>query len=296
MGKKKSGILKPSDSVNDTYTVKFFLGEGAFGEVYQVEHDFLGLQVMKVFKEKYVKNTDIKTLMNEAKILAKLNHQNLVRVFEANSFKLNSNEYYYLTLNHISGETLAKRLNRNIRLDVELAISLQTDLLNALSYVHSLSSPIVHRDINPDNFLLSYDDKLITGKLADFGLAQSVGQLSNITSAAGRYLYFAPECFWGSYLPSSDVFSAGLVFYRMLTGILPWNPDFSDIENENPEELATKIRITRNSEPKKPSHYNPDISNKLDNVVLKSLHLSIEHRYPNASEFLNDLNKVSAHK
>jgi transitional endoplasmic reticulum ATPase len=188
MGRKKSGILNPGDTINDTYSVKFFLGEGAFGEVYQVQHNFLGLQVMKVFKEKYVQNTDIQILMNEAIILAKLNHENLVRVFEANHFTHNSHKHYYLTLNHVSGETLAKRLKRDISFNIELAVLLQIDLLSALSYVHTLPTPIVHRDVNPDNFLLSYENDPIQGKLADFGLAQSVNQLSKITNAAGRYL------------------------------------------------------------------------------------------------------------
>lgn len=287
MATKKSGILSPGDAVKETYKVKFFLGEGAFGEVYQVEHSFLDLQVMKVFKEKYVQNSDIETLMNEARVLAKLNHENLVRVFEANSFNKDGEEYYYLTLNHVSGETLEKRLKREIKLSIDLAISIQLDLLEGLSYVHNQSSPIVHRDINPDNILLAYNDDGVVAKLADFGLAQSIDQLSNITDAAGRYIYFAPECFWGSYLPTSDVFSAGIVFYRMLTGIMPWSPDLSGITNK--DDLAKEIRVARNSNLNKPSKYSPSISSELDKVVLKSLETSFEDRYRDAGEFLEDL-------
>jgi serine/threonine-protein kinase len=293
MAHKKAGILSPGDKVKGTYKVKFFLGEGAFGEVYQVEHNFLNLQVMKVFKEKYVKNSDLDTLMNEARILTTLTHENLVRVFEANHFSNNGKKHYYLTLNHVSGEPLAKRLERDIKLDVDLALSIQLDVLEALSYVHNQSSSIVHRDINPDNILLSYEDEGIVGKLSDFGLAQSIGQMDEITNAAGRFLYFAPECFWGSYLPTSDVFSAGIVFYRMLTGVFPWSYNLSGL-NGYSKDLEKQIRISRNKKPRNPSVYTSSISPELDGVVLKSLELSIEDRYRNAEEFLNDLKNIKS--
>jgi serine/threonine protein kinase len=292
MPKKKKGILSPGDCVKDTYYVKFFLGEGAFGEVYQVEHSFLNLQVMKVFKDKYAENSDLDTLMNEARILVKLTHENLVRVYEANHFSKGGNKHYYLTLDHVSGETLAKRLEREIKLDAGLAVSIQLDILEALSYVHNRPSPIVHRDVNLDNILLAYKNDGIVGKLSDFGLAQSIGQVDKITDAAGRFLYFAPECFWGSYLPASDVFSAGIVLYRMLTGIFPWSYNLSGLQGYS-KNLEEQIRISRNNAPRKPSVYSFSISSELDRIVLKSLELSIEDRYSSTEEFLNDLNDIN---
>ena len=85
----KQTILLKGENINNTYEIQFFVGEGAFGEVYRVNHRYLGIQVMKVFKEEYVNKTDLETVTREAKILSKLTHPNIVRVFETNSFLIN---------------------------------------------------------------------------------------------------------------------------------------------------------------------------------------------------------------
>jgi serine/threonine protein kinase len=126
----------------------------------------------------------------------------------------------------VSGENLTQRLSRFTRLPLKEALSIQTDLITGLKFLHEQKPLIIHRDINTDNLLLSYEDNKIIGKLSDFGLAQTINPLSKIANTAGRYLYFAPECFWNTYLPSSDVFSAGLVFYKMITGVQPWSYNF----------------------------------------------------------------------
>ena len=89
-------LLKKGEVINETYEIKLFIGEGAFGQVYSVNHKFFGIQVLKVFKNEYVENTDINTVVNEAKILSKLSHENIVRVFEVNSFSKNNKEHFLL--------------------------------------------------------------------------------------------------------------------------------------------------------------------------------------------------------
>ena len=93
-----NGILAKGDVINSTYEAQFFIGEGGFGEVYRVKHKYLGLQVLKVFKEDYSQKTDIVTLVQEAKILSNLTHNNIVPVFEANEFTKNSNVYYFFSI------------------------------------------------------------------------------------------------------------------------------------------------------------------------------------------------------
>ena len=86
-------LLNKSDTINNTYEVKLFIGQGAFGEVYSVNHKFFGIQVLKVFKEKYIQNSDIDTVINEARILSSLSHENIVRVFEVNDFIICTSEF-----------------------------------------------------------------------------------------------------------------------------------------------------------------------------------------------------------
>jgi len=192
-------------------------------------------------------------------------------------------------MDFISGETLSQRLSRLKKLPLSEALSIQIDLLNGLRFLHEQNPLIIHRDINSDNFLLSYDDNKITGKLSDFGLSLSVNPISAIVNAAGRYQYFAPECFWNTYLPSSDVFSAGLVFYQMLTGVHPWVYDFENIDKEDFEQLSTVIISARKAQPRKPSCYNANCNANLDKIILKSISLNLENRFKNGMEFYREL-------
>jgi transitional endoplasmic reticulum ATPase len=287
----QSVILSKGEIINDTYEIQSLIGEGAFGEVYKVNHKYLGVQVLKVFRKEYVENTNIETVTKEAKILSKLTHPNIVRVFDANTFLKEEKTYFFITMGFVSGETLAQLLKRKIQLPLPVALSIQADFLIGLQNAHEQESPIIHRDINLDNILLSYEGQKPKAMLSDFGLAQSIDQVSSISGAAGKYPNMAPECFWGSYLQASDVFSAGIVLYRMMTGIMPWEYDFKSVE-DNPEEIMTMIIVARKNPPRKPSLYCEGCFGGLDEVVLKALSVDIENRYKNAGEFLHALHDV----
>ena len=295
MKQKTETIVKQGDVINDTYTVQRFIGRGAFGEVYRVKHKFMGVQVIKILKEDYIANSDLDIVTKEARILANLTHKNIVRVFESNSFSIGGSSYFFITMGFVSGESLAQLMQRKISLSVPVSLSIQIAILEGLSEVHGNIPPIIHRDISPDNVLLSYDESP-RALLSDFGLAQSVGQMSNISEAAGKYLYLAPECFWGVYLPTSDVFSSGIILYRMLTGAFPWNFDFDALDASDTDTVSDMIASGRNSDPSPPSFYNPECTPYLDSVVLKSINKDLELRYRNGQEFLTALTDESIDK
>jgi len=280
-------ILSKGDIINETYEIQAFIGEGAFGQVYRVKHKFLGLQVIKVLKEEFSNKIDIEVISKEAKILSKLTDHNIVRVFESNTFFKADKEYFFISMGFISGEPLSKLLKRENQLSVSKALNFQLDILSGLMNAHNRKSPIIHRDISPDNVLISYDNEKPMALLSDFGLACTFNKLSQIPDAAGKYIYLAPECFWDIYLPASDVFSAGIVFYKMLSGIYPWKYNF-DKFSENHEKIKTMILSARKKEIKPPSAFN-DCDDRLDKIVLKSLSLEIKDRYKNANEFFNAL-------
>lgn len=285
----KQHILLKKESINDIYEIQCFIGEGAFGEVYRVEHKYLGIQVMKVFKEDYVSKTDLDTVTLEAKILSKLTHPNIVRIFETNSFYRQDKKYFFITMGFVSGETLTQLLARKIQLPIPVALSIQNDLLTGLKFVHEQSRPIVHRDISTDNILLSYEKEKPIAMLSDFGLAQAIDQFTPLPNAAGRYIYFAPECFFGTYLTTSDVFSSAVILYKMITGMHPWEYNFDGTDND-PEKISTMIISARRKEIQKPSLHNDSCSPYLDYVILKALSQDIEKRYKTAAEFLFALN------
>lgn len=287
--------LRIGEVINDTYEVQFFLGEGAFGEVYRVKHKYLGVQVFKLFKDDYIQNTDIDALTNEAKILSELTHPNIVRVFETNSFEKEGIKYFFMTMGFVAGETLSQLVKRKIQLPLEIALLLQKDILTGLDFAHGHNPTIIHRDINPDNILLSYENEKPRALLGDFGLAQSINSFSKLPNAGGRYLYFAPECFLNTYLPASDVFSAGIVLFRLITGVHPWQYDFNAF-GETPDEIETMILNARKTAPKKPSLLAESCPDWLDEVILTSLSKNLEDRYKNAGEFYKALTNNTSTK
>jgi transitional endoplasmic reticulum ATPase len=296
---KKESILSKGEIINNTYEVQFYIGEGAFGEVYRVKHKYLGLQVLKILKNESFEKNQLSSLINEANLLSKLSHPNIVRVFEANEFTKNEQVFYFISMAFVSGETIAQRLFRKKQFEIKDAISIQLDLLNGLKYLHSQQNVIIHRDINLDNVLLSYADRNIIGLLSDFGLAQSLNKNNFFSDSAGRYLYFAPECFWGSYFPSSDVFSSGIVLYQMITGKHPWEYNFDFTANSNFEEISTAIIKSRKKKVLKPSKLKTNCPSFLDDIILKSIDLDLENRFNNAIEFFDALNvelKTNTHK
>jgi len=288
MARKKTGILSKDEIVDNTYEVQFFIGEGAFGEVYRVHHRYLGTQVLKVFKESYVETTDLEVITKEAKILSTITHPNIVRVFETNRFEKNNKSYYYMTMGFVSGEPLSRLLQRKPRLPLPIALSIAKDFLAGLQAAHDQDPPIIHRDISADNILLSYDKEKPVALLSDFGLAQSIDQLSQIPGAGGKYPYFAQECFWNVHLRASDVFAGGIVLYRMVTGRHPWEYNFENM-NDDFDKISTMILSARKKPPCKPSYHADDCSEHLDNVILKAISLDIENRFKTASEFLTAL-------
>ena len=131
-------------------------------------------QVMKVFKHEYVENTDLNDVVNEGQILTRLSHPNVVKVFEINTFNKKDVDHYFITMSFVSGESLSQLVRRKIQLDTPVASSIMIDVLKGLASAHNNNPSIIHRDINPDNILLSYDEGKPIGILGDFGIANSL--------------------------------------------------------------------------------------------------------------------------
>lgn len=286
-------LLRRGETVLDTYTVEFFLGQGAFGEVYRVRHRFLGTQVMKVFKAEVSAQTDIEALAGEARILSTLTHPNIVRVFDANTLNLEGRTYIFITMGFVMGESLAQLLDRTVLLPFPVASSIQLELLEGLSLAHRQQTPVVHRDISPDNIMLSYVEDRPVALLSDFGLALQADLNEVFLRPAGKYMFMAPECFFRTYFPCSDVFSAAIVFYRMITGTLPWDLDIS-AEFGNSSALINGVHRARKRPMLKPTELCGSCSPAVESVLLKALALDLEDRYHNAPAFLDALKAAFA--
>jgi len=278
-------ILFPRHTnIRDTYTIDSLLGEGAFGSVYKVRHKYLGIQAIKIFHQGSIPKDQEPELFNEAYVLSKLTHTNVVRVYEANTFSFNDQRYCYIGMEYVKGGTLAGFIEQAVRFPIDKAISIQKDICSGLAELHGKEPPLIHRDVKPQNIMISADNEFIA-KISDFGLAKHVDPLTRLTEAAGTLAYLPPEGFWDYETPASDVFSAGMIFYITLTGVPPFKMP-SGYHSTKKSEIRSAVIASRNKKPLPPSKYNLELDDEIDAIVLKALAPDIKNRYKDAIEFL----------
>ncbi len=243
--------------IGDTYTIIEKLGEGAFSEVFLVRHKFLGLQAMKV-------------------------------LFGANKIKTAEGERCYITMEYIGGGTLQVLLAKRPQLPIEIVLAIQRQICAGLSTAHGQTPPIVHRDIKPQNILVVELGTELQVKIADFGLAKNIDPRLRMVSAHGTWLYMPPEGFLNYETPASDVYSAGLVFYEMLTGRFP----FARIEYRNDHQFRLALAKSRAAAPAAPSSFRKEIPSTFDSVCLRALQPELKKRFQSAMQFLSALESL----
>ena len=275
--------LTIGSTVRETYTILEKLGEGAFSEVFLVRHRFLGLQAMKVFKSTSLSPTADQ--FKEAFILSRVAHPNIVRIFEANKINAADGQRSYVTMEHAAGGTLHSFISSHSRLSPELVVRIQRQICAGLSAAHSQKPAIIHRDVKPQNILLTSASSDLSVKVADFGLAKNIDPRLRMVSAAGTLLYMPPEGFHHYETPASDVYSAGIIFYEMLTGRFP----FSVVSYTSEQEFRLGLAKSRALLPTPPSHIVACLDKRYDDVCLLSLQPDLRKRFQSASEFLSAL-------
>ena len=275
--------------IRDTYTIDSFLGEGAFGSVYRVRHKYLGMQALKIFHPGSIPPEQEPELFNEAYVLSKITHENVVRVYEANTFKYEGNRYCYIAMEYIKGGTLSSYIEKQVRLPINAAIDIQRGICCGLAQLHKLEPPLIHRDVKPQNVMINITNGIMA-KISDFGLTKHIDPITRMTDAAGTLAYLPPEGFWNYETPASDVFSAGIIFYMMLTGVPPFKMN-TEPKDTIKDEMRTAIIASRNKKPEPPSKFNLDLDDEISVIVLKALDPEIKKRYQDAEKFLNAIDQ-----
>lgn len=280
------GLLHEGQSINNTYTVERFLGEGAFAEVYRVRHRFLGRQAMKVFKQNSMSLDDVEKQLGEAVLLSQIGHPNIIRVFDANIYQSRDQNIGYFTMEYVAGGNLGqywKSFGRGF-IPVDTTVQIMSQIARGLTIAHSNNPPIIHRDIKPQNILIGYDGTGLRTRISDFGLAKKVNPLTLLASSRGTICFKAPETFSEPESDScaGDVWALGCTLYLLLTDILPFaednHPSFTTYMD-----FATPVT--------KPSVYNLNVDPILEAIVLKALSINRADRYPSAVQFLDALEK-----
>jgi serine/threonine-protein kinase len=263
-------MLKSGELVRDTHTIVRHLGSGAFGDVYLSRHRYMGLQAMKVFG--FTEGTEA---LEEAYLLAKLGHPNIVRMFEANDFERSGVRYGYFTMEYVEGGTLLGYFSDEA-LELNQRINLGRGIISGLAFAHLQTPPVIHRDISPSNILLSREQGQVTAKISDFGLAKHLDSASLVASAAGKYVYMAPESFLGIHSPATDVYAAAIVLFELLTGRHPF--EFVLSATATPKEVAEIVKKSRSQAVPDATATNPQLSGCWNDFFRAALKHDYEQR------------------
>jgi serine/threonine protein kinase len=229
----------------------------------------------------------IQMLVDEAKIAVQLNHGNIAQTFDLGRV----GETYYITMEYVDGADLYKLLRRGSEQDFELPLDVcayvAKEISSALDHAHrkrdSFGKPlgIVHRDVSPQNVLVSFSGEV---KLVDFGIAKATmkARQTAVGVIKGKYYYMSPEQAWGDPIDHrSDIFSAGIVLYEMMTGQMLY------LE----EDLQRLLDMARKANIKPPSTLRRGIPPQLERIVMRALARKKEDRYQSAGELASDLQR-----
>ncbi len=275
----------PSERRIGKYIVKRELGRGGMGAVYLAEQPGLGREV--AIKELIVSTvadpTALKRFMQEAQVMARTSHPNLVQVHDLEQI----GDANYIVLEFVRGKSLRDRINQGT-LPMPQTFAVMHGVLQALDYAHKHA--IVHRDMKPENVLMSEEGDV---KVADFGIARltddsGAGSTATKTgTTVGTPQYMSPEQVASSKVDGrSDLYSAGIMFYELVVG----QPPFTASEADGPFTLMAKHV---QAPPKPPSVHRPGLDMGLEEVILKSLSKRPEERYQSGQEFDDAMSRVA---
>ena len=250
------------------YKILQTIGSGGFGTVYLAEDTWIDKKV--ALKVPHKQSVDFGELLREPRLLATLNHPNIVTILTAEK----QENVFFIVMEFVPGETLEAIITREGALDLARALDYTCQICNAVDHAHRQG--VLHRDLRPSNVLVA-ERGLV--KVADFGTSRFLEIAAHGTTVIGSPPYMAPEQFHGKAVFASDVYSLGITMFQMLTGGLPYDtPSPADLDRLMRGELQTGPRLK-----------NPKVPKAINDIVLKAMAPEIPSRYQRASDLLDDL-------
>jgi serine/threonine-protein kinase len=267
--------IKPGMFINDRYEIIDKVGSGGMANVYKAKCHRLNRYVaIKVLKSEFSSDTNfIKKFRAEAQSVAGLSHPNIVSVYDVGD----DDGLHYIVMELVEGITLKRFIERKQRLDVKEAVGIAIQICQGMEAAHN--HHIIHRDIKPQNIIISRDGKV---KVADFGIAKAASSFTLTQDGEGSVHYLSPEQARGGYSDErSDIYSLGVTMYEMLTGQVPFSGDNN----------VSVVLLHLQSEATPVTVLNPSVPHSVDMIVQKCMQKKPERRYQNVAELIADLRR-----
>ncbi len=259
--------------IGDRYEIVDKIGSGGMADVYRAkDHRLNRFTAIKILKNEYSQDTKFVTkFRQEAQAIACLSHPNVVGVYDVGE----EDEMHFIVMEFVDGITLKKYIEKKGKLSVRESVGIALQIANGLEAAHS--NHIIHRDIKPQNILISKDG---TAKVSDFGIAKAASSNTITASTMGSVHYISPEQARGGFSDEkSDIYSLGVTMYEMLSGTLPFTG-----------ESAVAVALSHIQEDATPlAAIDATIPRGLSNIVAKCMQKKTELRYLSAADLIADL-------
>ena len=266
----KDGIV-----LGKRYEVLSKVGAGGMADVYKGKDRMLNRYVaIKVLKKEYKEDENfVRKFRSEAQAAAGLMHPNIVNVYDVGEDR----GLYYMVMELVEGITLKEYIEKKGRLSHKEVISIAIQMCTGLGVAHA--ADIIHRDIKPQNIIISKDGKV---KVTDFGIAKATTSNTVSSNAMGSVHYTSPEQARGGFSDQrSDIYSVGITLFEMVTGQVPFDGDST---------VSVAIKHLQ-EEIMSPSELVPDIPYSLEQIILKCTQKNSERRYRNTDELIQDMKR-----
>lgn len=268
-------IIRPGIFINDRYEIISKVGSGGMADVYKAKcHRLNRFVAMKILKAEFSDDKKfVEKFRAEAQSAAGLSHPNIVNVYDVGD----ENGMYYIVMELVEGITLKSFIERKGKLEIKEAVGIAVQIAQGMEAAHS--NHIIHRDIKPQNIIISKEGKV---KVTDFGIAKAVTSDTITSNAMGSVHYLSPEQARGGFSDEkSDIYSLGVTMYEMLTGRVPFIGD-----------NTVSVALCHLQEDPIPLRdLEPSIPVSLDRIVQKCMQKKPEYRYLTASSLIADLKK-----
>lgn len=269
-------MIKIGMMIGDRYEILEKIGTGGMSDVYKAKcHKLNRYVAVKVLKQEFSENANfVSKFRIEAQAAAGLMHPNIVNVYDVGE----ENGIYFIVMELVEGITLKKYIEKKARLSYKEAVSIAIQVCMGIEAAHN--NHIIHRDIKPQNIIISKDGKV---KVTDFGIAKAATSNTITSNVMGSVHYTSPEQARGGYSDEkSDIYSLGITLFEMLTGRVPFNGETT---------VAIAIKHIQEEMPS-PKEYVPEVPNSVEGIVLKCCQKSPDRRYQNMRELISDLKRA----
>ncbi|MCR2050264.1 Stk1 family PASTA domain-containing Ser/Thr kinase [Acetatifactor muris] len=266
-------MVKIGMMIGDRYEILEKIGTGGMSDVYKAKcHKLNRFVAVKVLKQEFSENESfVSKFRTEAQAAAGLMHPSIVNVYDVGE----ENGIYYIVMELVDGITLKEYIEKKARLSFKEAVSIAIQVSMGIEAAHN--HHIIHRDIKPQNIMISRDGKV---KVTDFGIAKAATSNTITSNVMGSVHYTSPEQARGGYSDEkSDIYSLGITMFEMLTGRVPFNGETT---------VAIAIKHIQEELPL-PKEYVPEIPGSVESIVLKCCQKSPDRRYQNMQDLIADL-------